>query len=316
MVMSKSMNVQFADGTSHTYDDVPDDVTQDQVNARAADDFPSRKIAGVGEGANENAAPLPSPEGAVEPTTGEKAAGVIQTAGQLAGEYGKQAAEIGGAAYGGYKGVQAINAYKANTAVTQMNGLLNGYSKMTHDIRQYEKAGQPVPQELRDAHARLGQQVEMAQSKVPGYNPSTTATPVAPTTTPNAGMANAQQGVNNMARGGPIPPEAAPTAAPRMAPNAAPTVAPAAPAANAINGANAAANEGWMARALQAAKQYAPAVEGVANKAAPVLKGMSKLALPLAVASELFYTSPEERAILKKAEDEKRAKGWKPVNER
>ena len=36
--MSKSMAVIFDDGTSHTYDNVPDDVTQDQVNARAQQD--------------------------------------------------------------------------------------------------------------------------------------------------------------------------------------------------------------------------------------------------------------------------------------
>lgn len=60
------------------------------------------------------------------------------------------------------------------------------------------------------------------------------------------------------------------------------------------------------------AQQYG----GMASKVAPVLSGASKMIAPAMIAKELFYTSPEERAILQQAEAEKRAKGWKPVNER
>lgn len=70
-------------------------------------------------------------------------------------------------------------------------------------------------------------------------------------------------------------------------------------------------------------KKFAPMAEAVSpyiSKAAPyaeaAMKGFNKVALPAAIAHELFYTSPEEIAILKKAEAEKRAKGWKPINER
>ena len=52
-----------------------------------------------------------------------------------------------------------------------------------------------------------------------------------------------------------------------------------------------------------------------------VMQGMGGAALknagPLAsMASNLFYTSPEEVAVLKAAEEKKRASGWKPLNER
>jgi len=45
--MSKSVTVNFADGTSHVYDNVPDDVSNDQVNQRAQQDF-NKEIQAVG----------------------------------------------------------------------------------------------------------------------------------------------------------------------------------------------------------------------------------------------------------------------------
>jgi len=101
----------------------------------------------------------------------------------LVSNYGKPALELGGAALGGYKGIQAINAYKANTAVNQLNGMLDAYNKMTHNVRQYEKMGQAVPQELKTAQETLGRQLEVAQSKIPGYNAP--ASPVRPGVSPN-----------------------------------------------------------------------------------------------------------------------------------
>jgi hypothetical protein len=55
---------------------------------------------------------------------------------------------------------------------------------------------------------------------------------------------------------------------------------------------------------------------GLSQKVGPMLQGAGKAIAPLAVAKELFYTSPEERAILQAAEDKKRAQGWKPLSER
>ena len=57
MVAMKSMNVTFDDGTSHTFDDVPDEVTQDQVNAKATEMFPDRKIMDTNQGAHPDAPP-------------------------------------------------------------------------------------------------------------------------------------------------------------------------------------------------------------------------------------------------------------------
>ena len=67
------------------------------------------------------------------------------------------------------------------------------------------------------------------------------------------------------------------------------------------------------------AQQYGTMAQKVApvlQKAAPMLEGAGKLLGPAMIAKELFYTSPEERAILQRAEDERRAKGWRPINER
>ena len=296
--MAKSMNVQFVDGTSHTYDDVPDDVTQEQVNARASDDFPSREIAGVGEGAHPEAAPLPNPEEAVDPSTGEKVMAGLQTA----VPYIKPVAEfamqhpIGTGVVGSY--IPGVNKLPVFRDIKNTREAVGNITKRGINLAENMMGNAPT--------STSG----MTSNNVPlGHpnNPIGGTGSVAPNTAPNAGVQNLNQGVNNMVRGGPVPPAGAPGVLPTNTPS---------PAANAINAGTAAEGEGWMANALRMAKQYSAPLEGMASKAAPVVKGMSKLALPLAVASELFYTSPEERAILKKAEDEKRAKGWKPVNER
>lgn len=91
--MSKSMNVQFDDGTSHTYDDVPDDVTQEQVDARARADYPHKEVGQVAEGEHPMAPEIKPP--APEPTTAEKGMGVAQTAFQLASEHPKTAGVVG-----------------------------------------------------------------------------------------------------------------------------------------------------------------------------------------------------------------------------
>ena len=45
--MSKSVTVNFADGTSHVYDDVPDDVSNEEVQSRAQSDF-NKEVEQVG----------------------------------------------------------------------------------------------------------------------------------------------------------------------------------------------------------------------------------------------------------------------------
>ena len=45
--MPRSVTVTFADGTSHVYENVPDDATPNQVEARAQRDFPGQPISQI-----------------------------------------------------------------------------------------------------------------------------------------------------------------------------------------------------------------------------------------------------------------------------
>ncbi len=71
--MSKSVTVQFDDGTSHVYDDVPDHISDSEVESRASQEF-GKEIAHVGT-------PIPH-----ETNMGEKAVGALQTGVNLAGQ--------------------------------------------------------------------------------------------------------------------------------------------------------------------------------------------------------------------------------------
>ena len=76
--MPKSVTVNFEDGTSHTYDNVPDDVTQEQVDARAKSEYKDKTITNVSDGG-------PKDESAEsELNLGQKAVGALATAGSLA----------------------------------------------------------------------------------------------------------------------------------------------------------------------------------------------------------------------------------------
>jgi hypothetical protein len=101
--MAKSMSVTFADGTSHTYDNIPDSVTQEQVDTRARTDYPDKQVVGVSAGAAPEA-PKPLPA-APEASTGEKILGGAQTAfgignALLDSPIGHALEIVGGAAYG------------------------------------------------------------------------------------------------------------------------------------------------------------------------------------------------------------------------
>ena len=95
--MSKSVTVNFADGTTHVYDDVPDEVSNDEVNQRAQQDF-SKPIQAVGapsptEKATENynnSNMLDKFGGVVAPQTMPPAGmqQAAQTAAQNTGTYG------------------------------------------------------------------------------------------------------------------------------------------------------------------------------------------------------------------------------------
>ena len=118
--------------------------------------------------------------------------GGLQVAKDTVSEYGRPALEIGGGLLGAKKTFEAINAYKQGTNAKLYGDLITNYSKLNHDIRQYEKmnGGRGVaPQELLDARARLVPQMQQAQSRLPGYNSNITAAtqpavPVEPTGVP------------------------------------------------------------------------------------------------------------------------------------
>ena len=105
--MSKSISVSFDDGTSHTYDNVPDDVTAEQINARAQQDFGDRKIANISEGAHPSAPALPATPGTNEPSLGEKALGGAITAGETIASHPWET----GALLGLYKASKVANAW-------------------------------------------------------------------------------------------------------------------------------------------------------------------------------------------------------------
>ena len=81
-----SFTVNFSDGTSHTYDNVPDNITQDQVNERASNEFSDKEIAHISSGG-------PNVEtAAAGPSIAEKVAAGIQTGFQTAGHIAKEIA--------------------------------------------------------------------------------------------------------------------------------------------------------------------------------------------------------------------------------
>ena len=98
--MSKSVTVNFNDGTSHVYDNVPDDVTNDEVHERASKDYPDQQIVGF---EHNTAAPLPPPP--PQPSAMGQAVGGAQTAfnatnQMLNSPLGHLIEGIGGGAYG------------------------------------------------------------------------------------------------------------------------------------------------------------------------------------------------------------------------
>lgn len=88
--MSKSVTVNFEDGSSHVYDNVPDSVDDDQIRQRAEGDFEGIKVTGVDSSAK--VAPKPEPSQAVKDYqkgefTTEGIVGGLQTGVQLANEF-------------------------------------------------------------------------------------------------------------------------------------------------------------------------------------------------------------------------------------
>ena len=103
--MAKSVTVNFDDGSSYIYDNVPDDVTDDQVTQRAGQDFGDKTITGVSGGAPASAGGAPV---APQPlTTGEKIGGAVGMGAQFVEEHPGLIA----GAYGLYKAGKVADTY-------------------------------------------------------------------------------------------------------------------------------------------------------------------------------------------------------------
>jgi len=175
--MSKSVTVNFEDGTSHTYDDVPDNVSDDQVNERAAGEF-GKSIKAIAPAPEAPAAEAPAanaPAGPVEPGLGTQALGVAKTALDVASEhpYVTGGALFGAAKYNAIKntlqsGANAVNAYSTSRNAQAL-------ADIAHQARM---AGNPIDP------AKLHAAYENVLSRVPGATPNPPPTTVPPQ--PNA----------------------------------------------------------------------------------------------------------------------------------
>lgn len=109
-----SFTVNFKDGSSHTYDNVPEGVTQDDVNARAQQENPDKEIGGIVPAEASQASPIMG-AGTENPdaTFGQKALAAGQSALNLTGEaLQSPIGHVAEAAYGYKKIAQPlINSY-------------------------------------------------------------------------------------------------------------------------------------------------------------------------------------------------------------
>ena len=196
MVMSKSMNVTFDDGTSHTFDEVPDDVTQEQVIAKAAEMFPDRKIMDTNEGAHPEAPPLPTAEQqtAQQPSLGTQALGAAQTIGGAAMAHPGLAAGAAGL----WKANQLANTWqqgaKANQALAEAQMAREQGIQGRFDVKQ---AAKMPPSPVQPSYAQSGAyspQPNMApQNVTPQMQPRA---PIAPPAQPAVGGPAAEQGTS------------------------------------------------------------------------------------------------------------------------
>jgi len=265
--------------------------TDEQINeylAQNPEAAAPQKIAELGD------AP-PAPTTVIPPRdkfTASDAATLGIGLGHAVSEYGVPAAIGAGALYGGSKisqgiklGREAIGEMQARTATQQAA------------IEAQQRHINLQEQKFNAAQARAG---AIAPGPAPTGPSVPGAAPIEPIRVPQGSpWAGQPPATYNVPTGG----------VPNMPPQ---TTPPAAPAAPPIGGPAAQQGSTFIQRLAQ---QYAP-IANVMNKAAPYLQGASRMVAPAMIAKELFYTSPEERAILQKAEDEKRAQGWKPLSER
>lgn len=189
--MSKSMSVTFDDGTSHTYDNVPDYVTQEQVNARARDDFSDRKIVDTAEGAHPDAPPLPTAEEqkAAQPSVGEQALGMAQIPFQAVAEHPAVAAGAAAAWKAGSLGNKYLQAQQMIADAEK----LRAQTAANHQAMQYAKMaarGQPVTPGMATPTPNMG---------APATPPTPPTTPPAPPPVGGQAAAEGSNFLENMA---------------------------------------------------------------------------------------------------------------------
>jgi hypothetical protein len=87
MVMSNSITVQFDDGTSHVYEDVPDGVDEQQIKDRAFQDYAKEAVSvKLPQQKQEQVAPQTPLMGPNDQRAMETTVGGLQTAAQVAGQ--------------------------------------------------------------------------------------------------------------------------------------------------------------------------------------------------------------------------------------
>ena len=190
--MSKSMSVTFDDGTSHTYDDVPDEITQEQVNARATEQYPDRKILNVSEGSHPEAPPLPTANQLQQEQSGlgTTALGIGKQAFDYTNQFlsspiGHLAEGAAAALYGGSKIGSAIR--KAGDTSGLSNRLDTGLDLLkqhleTNAAKEARLSARPGFGGVPTTNAPVTPTYNVPTS-VPSTNP---VSPVKPTTAPNA----------------------------------------------------------------------------------------------------------------------------------
>jgi hypothetical protein len=222
------------------------ELTEDQMRQQEEEEFEFRARAEAEEAARKQAAASENKpaEGAVSPEGPGMLANVVGAA-QIPFQVIAEHPVETGLGFGAYKAYKLANKYvqgqqtaanaanavaqtnattsAAESASRQFTNMNSNYTKMGSEIRQYVQNKIPVPQELLDAHARLGEQLKTVQSQMPGYNSNITGTtppkgtmttgPVTPQAMPQAPAADMYGRVEPTINGS-VAPEAARGSAP------------------------------------------------------------------------------------------------------
>jgi hypothetical protein len=189
--MAKSVRVQFEDGTSHIYDNVPDDVDASQVESRAQDEFGKTVL--TAHSPNQGAAPgaVPGPgQGETAPTFAQYST-LPTTAGQIIGAAAipiqvaaEHPAETA-AGLGLYKAGQVANAYiggkQAEAEAMKQTAALRAQAAAGHQNIQQQKINariNPVAGPVVPSNPAAGLYSGQG-TNIPGSAPVTPVAPVA-----------------------------------------------------------------------------------------------------------------------------------------